>query len=62
MAKLTQEELEQKEIAKRLKVLESSYEMYEKSKVDMLKHRQEDVDKFGNKKYSDKLSFVISSS
>lgn len=50
---MTNEEIAKKEIEKRLKMLECSYEMYEKSKVDMLKRRKNDVDKFGNKKFSD---------
>lgn len=42
-----------REIEKRKKVLETSYEMYEKSRVDMKYRRENDVDKYGNKKYSE---------
>lgn len=53
MAQISKEELaEQKETAKT--VLINSYQMYEKSIVDMLKHRKEAKDKDGNPIYSEK--------
>ena len=44
---------ERKEIEKEMKVLESSYEMYEASKEEAKKRRTEFVDKNGNKIYTD---------
>lgn len=41
-------------IQKELRRLESSYEMYENTKEDTIKHRNSTLDKDGNKVYSDK--------
>lgn len=44
----------EEEVQQQLALLKNSYEMYERSKVDMLKVRKEKTDKNGNRIYTDK--------